>query len=92
MLSPEKLKYLRQLHNLSQKEIGDELGISKNYICMIENRKHTFSKEQHDRYVAAVYKVSAKKNKQKENVEEILQEVEKTVKENKEEKVNSKYK
>lgn len=81
MLSPEKMKFLRQLHNLSQKDIGDYMGVSKNYISMIENRKHPYSKEQHDKYINAIYAVSTAKKKQKEDTTEILDDV-KEVEEN----------
>ena len=67
MLSPDKLKFLRLIHDVTQKEIGDEMGTSKNYISMMENGKRSYSKEQHNKYVNAVYKVSAKnKSKEKE--------------------------
>lgn len=67
MLSPDKLKFLRLIHDVTQKEIGDEMGTSKNYISMMENGKHGYSKAQHDKYVNAVYKVSSiKKNKKVE--------------------------
>ncbi|MBV4427607.1 helix-turn-helix domain-containing protein [Clostridium tyrobutyricum] len=67
MLSPDKLKFLRLIHDVTQKEIGDEMGTSKNYISMMENGKRSYSKEQHNRYVNAVYKVSSiKKNKKVE--------------------------
>jgi transcriptional regulator with XRE-family HTH domain len=67
VLSPDKLKFLRLIHDVTQKEIGDEMGTSKNYISMMENGKRSYSKEQHNRYVNAVYKVSSiKKNKKVE--------------------------
>lgn len=67
MLSPDKLKFLRLIRDVTQKEIGDEMGTSKNYISMMENGKRSYSKEQHNRYVNAVYKVSSiKKNKKVE--------------------------
>ncbi|WP_163289371.1 helix-turn-helix domain-containing protein [Clostridium sporogenes] len=82
MLSAEKLKFLRLLHNITQKEIGAEMGISKNYISMIENRKETYSQEWHDRYVNAVYKIAEQKKNEKniEKVEEIKEEIKKTKK------------
>ena len=83
MLSPGKMKFLRQLHNLSQKDVGDYMGVSKNYISMVENGKHYYSKEQHDRYINAIYAVSQEKKKQKEDTTEILDDI-KEVEENNE--------
>lgn len=83
MLSPEKMKFLRQLHNLSQKDVGDYMGVSKNYISMIENRKHPYSKEQHDKYINAIYAVSEQKKKQKEDTTEILDSVKEVEEDNK---------
>ncbi|EPY6472013.1 helix-turn-helix transcriptional regulator [Clostridium sporogenes] len=80
MLSAEKLKFLRLLHNISQKDLGAEMGISKNYISMIENRKEGYSQDWHDRYVKAVYKIAEMKKNEKniEKVEEIKEEIKKT--------------
>lgn len=84
ILSVETLRHFRLLHNLSQRELGNEMGVSRNYISMVESRERKLSDELQDRYVAAVYSASAKKQKSKEeNVEEILKDVESIVKENK---------
>lgn len=80
MLSPSKLKYLRLLHNLTQTEVGKEIGASKNYISEVENGKNNYTQEQHDKIVNAIYTVSERKKKQSENVTEILEDVGKTVK------------
>ena len=84
MLSPEKMKFLRQLHNLSQKDIGDYMGVSKNYISQTENRKHTFSHEQYEKYINAIYAVSTAQKKQKEDTTEILDDVKEVEEEKKE--------
>ncbi|WP_123052969.1 helix-turn-helix transcriptional regulator [Clostridium sp. JN-1] len=89
MLSAEKMKFLRQLHNLSQKDIGDYMGVSKNYISMIENRKHPYSKEQHDKYINAIYAVSTAKKKQKEDTTEILDDVKEVEENNKDKEVEN---
>lgn len=83
MLSPSKLKYLRLLHNLTQTDIAKELHVTKNYISQIENGKLTYSQEQHNKIVNAIYKVSEQKKKQKENVGEILTDVTKAIKDKK---------
>ncbi|WP_406542435.1 helix-turn-helix domain-containing protein [Clostridium ljungdahlii] len=83
MLSPERMKFLCQLHNLSQKDIGDYMGVSKNYISQIENRKHTFSHEQYEKYINAIYAVSTAKKKQKEDTTAILDDVKEVEQDNK---------
>ncbi|OFI04966.1 helix-turn-helix domain protein [Clostridium acetireducens DSM 10703] len=86
MLSAEKLKFLRLLHGISQIELGKELGISKNYISMVENRKTSYSEEWEEKYINAVYKIAEKKKNEKniDKVEEMAKEV-KTKKSNKKE-------
>lgn len=39
MLSPERLKNWRLSHRLTQQDIADMVGVSRNYINMLENRK-----------------------------------------------------
>ncbi|MBE6066190.1 MAG: helix-turn-helix transcriptional regulator [Clostridium lundense] len=79
MLSAEKLKYLRLLHGLTQKDVADAMGVKRNYISMLENRKQNMSQEWHDKYVATIYKVAEEKKKQ-QNVEEIAEDIAKEVK------------
>lgn len=81
MLSPEKLKYLRLLHSCTQKEIATEMGITKNYISMIENRKESYSQEWCDKYIKAVYIVAEEKKKiTNDEVVEIIEDVKNVVK------------
>ncbi|NMM65537.1 helix-turn-helix transcriptional regulator [Clostridium sp. P21] len=78
MLSPEKLKFLRLLHSISQTELGKEMdGISKNYISMVENRKTKYTDEWEQKYIKAVYTIAARKKNEKniEQVEEMAQEI-----------------
>lgn len=65
MLSAEKLKFLRLLHNINQTELGKEMdGISKNYINMVETRKVSYSEEWEQKYIKEIYKIAEhKKNK-----------------------------
>lgn len=78
MLSPEKLKYLRLLHNLNQTDVARRIGATKNYISEVENGKAVYSQEMHDKIVNAIYKAS--QEKKLGNVEEIIEDVGKTVK------------
>lgn len=75
MLSAEKIKYLRLLHGVTQQEVGDFLGVSKNYISMIETGKRSYSSEMHDKIINAIYSIDQQKQKQKDNPTEILADV-----------------
>lgn len=78
MLSPEKLKFLRLLHGISQTELGKEMeGISKNYISMVENRKVNYTEAWEKKYIQAVYIIAERKKNEKniEQVEDMAQEI-----------------
>ena len=45
MRKSERLKYLRIIYNLSQKDIAQELGITRNYLSQLENEKLVMSDE-----------------------------------------------
>ncbi|KMT21503.1 helix-turn-helix domain-containing protein [Clostridium cylindrosporum] len=75
MLSPEKLKMLRLVHGVTLQNVGDEMGVSKNYISMIENRKVSLSEEQYHKLVDAIYAAHRKKNSKQEDVEENIEAV-----------------
>ncbi len=78
MLSAEKIKFLRLLHHITQAEIGVELGVTKNYISMLENRKQGYSEEFSTKWVNAIYSLAQKKEKAGE-VAELETEVKKIV-------------
>lgn len=90
MLSAEKLKYLRLLHNVTQQELGNMIGTSKNYISELENRKKTYSQQVHDKIVNAIYKISEQKKLKEEDVTEIVKDVGEEVKKRVTKKNNSK--
>lgn len=75
MLSAGKIKYLRLLHGVTQQEVGDFLGVSKNYISMIETAKRSYDEETHDKIINAIYAIDTEKQKQKDNPTEILKDV-----------------
>lgn len=81
MLSAEKLKFLRLLHNLTQQDVAEKMGCKRTYISMIENRKENYSEEWHNRYVDAIYQVAEEK-KQQEKAIEICKDVEENLKQN----------
>lgn len=78
MLSAEKIKFLRLLHGLTQQKVADELGCTKNYISMLENRKQEYSSDFAKRWVDAIYTLAEKKEKAQE-VKELETEVKKVV-------------
>ncbi|KGM94822.1 hypothetical protein Z968_10715 [Clostridium novyi A str. 4552] len=83
MLSAEKLKFLRLLHNLTQQDVAEKMGCKRTYISMIENRKENYSEEWHDRYVNVIYQVAEeKKQEQQEKAIEICKGVEENIKQN----------
>jgi len=55
MLSPEKLLLIRNLHNISQNELAERVGVKRNYISMMENRKQPISQELYDKWIKALY-------------------------------------
>lgn len=61
MLTAEKLKFLRMLHNLTQKEVAEYLGVTRNYISQVENGKLTYSKEKCKEILNAIYTLASKK-------------------------------
>ncbi|MFT5872844.1 MAG: transcriptional regulator with XRE-family HTH domain [Clostridium sp.] len=74
-----QLKHLRIVHELTQSKIADELGISRNYISMVENGTRKYSKEWHDNYVNTIYILHARENTVNvvEETQEINEEIEK---------------
>lgn len=84
MLSVEKLKHLRLLQNLSQSNIANVLGVSKNYISMLENRKQNFSEDFYTRWLNAIYKLSSMSpSQQKEYINRLKEEAKKEIDKNK---------
>lgn len=78
MLSVEKIKFLRQLHGLTQQKVADELGCTKNYISMLENRKQEYSADFAKRWVDAIYTLAQEKEKAQE-VQKLETEVQKII-------------
>ncbi|MCR1971665.1 helix-turn-helix transcriptional regulator [Clostridium cochlearium] len=62
MLSQEKMKFLRVLHNISQKELAKEIGCTRNHISMVENRNNVCTEDFYQKYIKAIYKISQAKN------------------------------
>ncbi|MBX4271458.1 helix-turn-helix domain-containing protein [Clostridium estertheticum] len=73
MLDYRQLKHLRLLHNLSQADIAKELGISRNYISMVESHDRTYSKEWHDNYVKTIYTLHMRNIALENEVKEVIE-------------------
>lgn len=65
MLSGFQLKMLRIKKNVTQKQVADELNVTKNFISMVENQHRFFNEEQYQQYINAIYKHESDKKKTK---------------------------
>ncbi len=72
MRRSERLKYLRIIYNLSQKDIAQELGITRNYLSQLENEKLVMSDEKFNEIVDCIYKIG--EEKRKEDIKQIIDE------------------
>lgn len=79
MLTEEQIKHLRLFHSLTLQDVADVMGVSKNYISMIENRKVNLSEEQYNKLINAIYVAHSLKNSKVEIVEENIDAVKKEV-------------
>lgn len=84
MTMRERIRYMRAIYNLTQKEVGEALGCAKQYITQVENNKNLVSDEK----LEEIYKVTVKIGEAKKNgrMEEVLEDLIKTRKEEIEEK------
>ncbi|WP_053071440.1 helix-turn-helix domain-containing protein [Clostridium novyi] len=83
MLSNEKLRFLRLIHKLTQKDLAEKMGVSRNYISMIENNKEFPNEDWINRYVQEIYNLAEeKKQEQQEKAIEICKGVEENLKQN----------
>ncbi|HFF9302473.1 TPA: helix-turn-helix domain-containing protein [Clostridium perfringens] len=72
MRKSERLRYLRIIYNLSQKDIAQELGITRNYLSQLENEKLVMSDEKFNEIVDCIYKIG--EEKRKEDIKQIIDE------------------
>lgn len=72
MRRSERLKYLRIIYNLSQKDIAQELGITRNYLSQLENEKLVMSDEKFGEIVDCIYRIG--EEKRKEDIKQIIDE------------------
>ncbi|WP_317412197.1 helix-turn-helix transcriptional regulator [Clostridium baratii] len=72
MRRSERLRYLRLIYNLSQAEIGKEMGTTRNYISQLENEKLAMSEDKFKEIVDTIYKIG--EQKRKEDIKQIIEE------------------
>jgi|GEM_PF-2221325 len=67
MLRGNKLRMLRLYRDLSQSQIAKALGVSRNYISMMESEKRDISQEHYDAWIKALNMADMEKVKNAEN-------------------------
>ena len=78
MLSGRQLKQLRLQQDLSQQQVANFLGVSKNYISMLETEKRSYSEDFHDKWVGTIYKIGTMtKKEQVKYIESLKESIEK---------------
>lgn len=60
-----ELKRLRLLANITQEDLGKQMGVSKNYISMCENNKKNSSEDFCDRYMNALNEIEYERRSNK---------------------------
>lgn len=58
MLTLEHLKRLRRSEDITQQQIADILGCTKNYISQLENNKFPLAEEFYERWIKAIHLLS----------------------------------
>lgn len=55
MLSGERLKHLRYMHNVTQKQVSEWCNVSVRYIGMVESNEERMSEETYQAFLNCVY-------------------------------------
>lgn len=71
----DRLRYMRVLYGLSQKNIGDYLGCSKQYITQLETNKLTATQEKLEEILNAIYFLGERKKQGR--LKEVLEDIQK---------------
>lgn len=69
----DRLRYMRVLYGLSQKNIADYMGCSKQYITQIETNKLTASEEKLEEILNAIYYLGEQKKQGR--LKEVLEDI-----------------
>lgn len=67
MLSGYKLKMLRIKKRVTQTKIAKDLGVTRNYISMIENEHRDLNEEQYKKYLDSLYRHANATNESEED-------------------------
>ena len=62
----ERLRHTRLEYGLTLEELGKFIGVTKNYLSMVENNKTDLSENKFMEILDAVYKLGEKKREEKE--------------------------
>lgn len=65
MLPVEHIKRLRRLDNITQQQIADVIGVTKNYISQLESGKFSLSEEFYDKWIKAIHLLSSMKHEER---------------------------
>lgn len=66
----ERIRYMRAIYGLTQKEVGEVLGVAKQYVTMIEKNSVKATDERLEEILLTVVKLG--EAKKKGNFEEIM--------------------
>lgn len=79
MTMRERIRYTRAIYNLTQKEVGEALGTSKQYVTMVEGNKNQVSEEKLESIYLTVVRIGEAKKHGK--LQEVLDDLINTRKE-----------
>jgi len=71
----DRLRYMRVLYGLSQKNVGDYLGCTKQYITQVEGNKLVATQEKLEEILSAIYYLGEQKKQGR--LKEILEDIQK---------------
>lgn len=77
----ERIRMTRAIYNITQKDVADYLGLTKQYITQIETNKLTATDERMEQILNAVYSVGELKKQGR--LKEVLEELKKANEKNK---------
>ena len=64
----ERIRYIRTNYGLSLEQVAKELGVTRNYLSMVENNKTMVSEEKLLEILNAIYKLGEQERKKQEEL------------------------
>ena len=64
----ERIRYIRTNYGLSLEQVAKELGVTRNYLSMVENNKTMVSEEKLVEILNAIYKLGERERKKQEEL------------------------